>query len=445
MKLPWSERIAYGVGCVGLQLTYMFFTTYFMFYLTDIYGITGTAAGTIMLVARVWDAINDPICGVLADRTRTRIGAYRPWIFTFCVPVVIFGALAFSAPDLPAALKTLYIGAMYILWGMAHTCVNMPFGILANVMTQDYQERALLGSVREIGSNVGQLLSVNLGTLLLGIFCVTEIATSSDYMKTFAVIGLISVVCLVICAALCKERIPLSQEKVSFADSLRHLKGNKYALLLGVVTFMFILFLSFRMSWNVYYCNVYLQNPDLIAPFTSATTLPPIVILFFVPWLTRRLGKRNLMILGGLLIAVSGVVFLAAGQNIALNYTACILAGVGQSFPLAGVWAALPDAADWGEVKTGIRAPGIVFTYGTFMVKLSGAVTGYLAGVLIDMVGYDGLAASQTASAVSGIYWANGIMVLVAGLLTALTAIPYKLDREEFDRVSAQLSQKRSG
>ena len=443
-RLSWNERIAYCIGCVGLIITFFFISTYFLIFLTDTYGITAMAGGMIITIARIWDAINDPMIGVLADRSRSKWGVYRPWLVRFCIPIAFFTGLCFCAPDFDTTMKTVFIAVIYIIFGMLHTCANMPFGILANVMTQDYAERGVLGAARELGSNFGQLIAQNVGAALLAVFCGSGAYTSIGYMKTAWILGAFSIICLLWCAKNVKERVQPTIEKISYKQSMVALFKNKYALIAGLVAFFFMTFLFFRLTWQSYYCIYYLENPALIAPILTAMNLPPIAILFIAPKIIKKFGKRNTMILGGVIIVISGIVFMAAKNSVPMIFVASVIAGVGQSFPLTAVWAALPDAADWGEVKNGIRSPGIIFTYGTFMVKMGQAITAAFAGGILTLIGYDGLAATQTAEAINGLYMANWIMIIIPGILVIIAAIPYALSEAKYEEVRIKLAEKRA-
>ena len=445
-RLGWNERIAYFVGYTGIIITYFFISTYYLFFLTDLYGINAMVGGLIISLARVWDAINDPMCGVLSDRTRTKLGCYRPWLFGFCIPVAFLCGLVFTAPDFSIAMRTVYTTIVYILFGMAHTCINMPAGTLANVMTQSYHERGVLGVARELGSNIGQLIAQNLGAGLVTVFAGAGAVTALCYAKAGWVLGAISVVLVAYCATFCKERVLPAPEgpKVTLGQSLKSLVKNKKALNLGLVGFCFMIFLFFRLSWQVYFCINYLGNPGLIAPLLSAMNLPPIAILFITPWCIKKMGKRNIMLMGGAIIIVGGVLFALAGTNVPMLYVASIILGIGQSFPLTGVWAALPDAADWGEVHNELHAPAIIYTYGSFMVKLGQAVTALVAGWILSGIGYDGTAAVQAAGVANGIYHANWIMIVVGGALVILTALPYKLSDTDHAKLAEILAERRA-
>ncbi len=438
-KLSWRERIAYTIGGLGLQTVYMFITTYFQAFMTDTLGIGAGAAGIILVIARIWDGINDPMCGVLADKTRTRWGSYRPWVVGGVIPAAVFGVLCFFSPNAGVTAKIIYIAIVYICFGMSFTAFDMPFGCLANTMTEDYDERGLLGVLREIGSNAGQLVAAQVGGAILGAICGVGAYTSGAYMAAAAVLGAIMVVSLVFCVINCKERVPNQGDPISFKMAFKGLFSNKHALQLGVIVFMFILFLAFHMGWVYYYAVWYLGNPMLIAPLITCVTAPAIVVLFFTAKIMQALGKKNTIILGGAILILAGILFLIGGTSVTMAYAASIVAGIGQSFPLAAVWACIPDAADVGEAATGIRCPGMLFTYTSFMLKVAGALCGGLASLFLVIFGYDGMAAAQTASCVQGIYWVNGLMVAIPGLLIILCTLPYKLDRKAVQEATAKL------
>ena len=444
-KLGWNERVAYFIGYTGIIITYFFISTYYLFFLTDIYGVGALVGGSIITFARLWDAVNDPICGWLCDRTRTKLGCYRPWMFGFCIPVAFMCGLVFTAPDFSIAMRTVYTTIVYILFGMAHTAINMPAGTLANVMTTSYSERGILGAARELGSNIGQIICQNLGAALVGIFSAAGVSLAMCYARAGWVLGIISVVMVMWCAAFCKERIlPPEGVRVSFGQSLKSLFKNKKALILGLVGFCFMIFLFFRLSWQVYFCINYLGNPGLIAPLLSAMNLPPIPILFIAPLLMKKFGKKAMMIFGGIVIVIGGIMFMGAHTNVPMLYAASIVLGIGQSFPLTAVWASLPDTADWGELHNEVHAPAIIYTYGTFMVKLGQAVTALIAGWILSGIGYDGMAAVQAEGVSQGIYTANWLMIVIGGILVILTALPYHLTKEEHEEIIRQLEARRA-
>ena len=192
------KRCIYMCGDLGLQTITNFANIYLMIYLTDILGISPLAAGTMYAVARVWDAINDPLMGSIADRTRTRWGSYRPWFLFGALPLCAVFVLLFTVPNFSPSGKLVWAYVVYIAYGMLMTMVSIPYGALPNVLTTDSQERSILGIFRTYGSNISQLMVSALAVPLFTILGNDPNGNAAGYQGAAFVFALITfVLCLI--------------------------------------------------------------------------------------------------------------------------------------------------------------------------------------------------------------------------------------------------------
>lgn len=444
MKLTLRERLCYGCGDLGSQFAYNLVTTYLLVFFTDILGITPVAAGTIFLVAMIFDALNDPIMGTIADHTVTKHGSYRPFMLAAAIPYGIFLALCFVAPNFSYAGKMVWAYVIYLLYTVCGTVFQMPYGSLSNVMTTDRKERVLLGTFRDWGAN--------LAGFLLNMFAVTIITKfSADGVsmdaKGYLALGIIMGVCTIVFTLIAglgtKERVKVPKNTANFSKSFKSLGKNKPALCILFMVFFINLFVAFRSSFTPYYALYYLNNEGMIPWILTTMYTLPLLGLLFVPKLTAVLGSRRMFMISGACAILSGVFSLIAKQNFALNVVSAVFGGLTLSGVFANIWGSMPGAADFGEWKTGVRAPGLIYGLATFAIKLAVAFATYGIGWILAGAGYDQTLAVQSASTVNAIYLFNGIMPIIFGIIGIVAIIPYDLTDDKLEVIRRELEERR--
>lgn len=440
-KLSFRERLAYGLGTGGEQFPFFMANAYLFYFFNVVLGINALAIGTIFMIARVWDAVVDPIMGVVADHSRSRWGCYRPWVFFATIPMGIFLVLSFSDLGLSGNIKPVIYAILYICFMMSNTASVIPLGSMINVMTTDYQERGVLGTFREFGSALGNLGTSILIPAVLSACLGSGMSEASGYRMTAVILSVLCILVLAITFFNTRERIAPPKENVSFFQSFKVLKGNAPAFSLVFAFFFMALFSGLRQSFNAYYVSYYLGGSTNLLMVMS---LAPLFLLYFIPGLTRRLGKRNMMLIGCACIVLSGILFLAARTNTALNIVASFIAGWGQVLTFSGMWSSLPDASDYGEYKNQVRAPALVFAVANFSLKLSMSVNAVIIGAVLTAIAFDESAAVQAASTQNGIYLFNGISLVVCGILAALCLLTYQLNAAKAAEISETLAKSRS-
>lgn len=441
MKLTIRERLCYGCGDLGSQFAYNLVTTYLMIFFTDILGLSSVAAGTIFLIATAFDAINDPVMGSIADHTKTKHGSYRPFMMAAAIPYGIFLALCFVAPDWSYGGKLAWAYAVYLLYVVFSTMFQMPYGSLSNVMTDDIKERTILGAFRDWGAN--------LAGFLLNLFAVTiitrcSVSDQSMDKRGYLTLGIVIAVCCIfftLVAALgTKERIRPPKNTAKFSESLKSIGQNKPALCILFMVFFINSFVAFRSTFTTYYAIYYLGSENMIPLILTTMYTLPLLGLLFVPKLIEMIGNKRMFMISGLCAIISGGMSLLAGTNSVLVILSAIFGGLTLSGVFANIWGCMPNVADYGQWKTGIRAPGLIYGLATFAIKLAVALSAYLVGWLLDWGGYDGGQAVQATQTVHFIYLANGILPIVFGLVGIVMILPYDLTNEKMREIKEEMT-----
>ncbi len=445
-KLPLREKISFFFGNFGTDVAQNFIRSYFLVFMTNILHIDPGVAGTILLISILWDAINDPLMGMIADRGKqTKWGKYRPYILKSIVPLCVSIVVMFAnTSSMPMAVRILIAGGFYILYGMSFTYGQVPYGTLSNVMTEDSDGRAVLGTFRDYGANLGATIINAVAIGLIMAFSAGDTADAGGYFGAAVIVAIVTGVCVLISFLGTKEHVAVKSEPVKMKDSFKCLFSCKPALLIAGMFLFSTIGTSFRSAITAYYAEYYLGNMELMGSILTVMFAVPLVGLFFVPFLTKKLGRKKMFILGNLWLLLGGVCYLIAQKNMVLIYVATILCGLCISFINAVVWGAMPDAAEYGEWKTGIRAPGFIFSVALFALKCGQAISNYSAGIVLDIANFDSYAQVQAASVGQSVYWSYGLFAIIPAAIAIIIISFYKLDQKTMDKVHADLAATRS-
>ena len=443
MKLSFRERLGYGLGTAGEQFPNFLVQTFLFAYFNLVVGLNAAVIATIMLVARVWDAVNDPMMGIIADRTRTRWGSYRPWAFFATIPMGIFLVLTFTNVDLTGTAKVIYCAVMYICFGMSNTASLIPLGSLANVMTDDNQERAVLGSFREFGSSIGNLAGSIAVPAIVTAFISSGIGEAKGYQLTAVLLSVLCFVFLAVTFLTTKERIEPPVPERGILKSFLVLKGNIPGI--SIVFFFFFLTTAIitRQMFNTYYGVFVLGNEALGNQLLMIMSIAPFFLLYFIPRIAARWGKKSQLLLGCAVIIAGALLFFLAGTNAAMNLAASFIVGWGQVLTFSGVWSMIPDAADYGEYKNGVHAPGAMYSVANFGLKMGMTLASTLLGIGLTLAGFDETAAVQAAGVADGLRLFNSVSLILPTVCAMLCLVPYKLTAEKSREVSEALARRR--
>ena len=428
------ERFSYGCGDFGCNIIYTAMSAFLMLYYTDYAGVNPLAVGTIMMVSRLFDGVSDIIMGVVVDRTKSKYGKARPWLLRMCVPFAISGILLFSVPGSWASTpKLVYVFITYNLVStVIYTAINVPYSALNALMTQDPYERSVLSIFRNLLATAGTL-TINMFTLPL----VERFGDNAPaWTKTFCVFGLLAVAAFLINFFGTKERVkPAGSgdgvvKDVPFAEGIKALFHNKYWIMMTGMLALFFLMYSVNGGATVYYAKDILGDRNLVGTINGIFNVVQIVGMFFIAMLVKKYGKRNVFVLGLVLDIVGMLVLNFSGGAMSLIAISSVIRGIGNACGGATMWAMVSDTIDYGEWKTGVRTEGLVNSACSFGYKIGNGIGSALLGLILEIGGYVGEAATQSASAITSIrvcfVWIP-IGVYVAGLLIMRF---YHLDRE---------------
>ena len=443
MKLSLKERLGYGLGTAGEQFPNFLVQTFLFAYFNLVVGLNAGVIATIMLIARVWDAINDPLMGIIADHTRSRWGSYRPWAFFATIPMGIFLVLTFTNVGLTSTAKVIYCGAMYILFGMSNTASLIPLGSMANVLTDSNQERAVLGSFREFGSSIGNLAGSIAVPAIVTAFIKSGMGEARGYQLTAVVLSILCFVFLGITFFTTKERIEPPKNPVSFIASLKVLKGNVPGICIILFFFFITTAIITRQMFNAYYGIYVLGNEGLGNSLLMVMSIAPFFLLYFIPRIAAKWGKKFQLVLGCVVIIIGAILFYLAGANGPMNLIASFIIGWGQVLTFSGTWSIIPDAADYGEYKNNVHAPGAMYAIANFGLKMGMTMASTLLGWGLMASGFDQTAAVQAAGVANGLRIFNAVSLILPIVCALLVLIPYKLTAEKSKEISEVLAQRR--
>jgi GPH family glycoside/pentoside/hexuronide:cation symporter len=458
-RLPFREMLAFGCGDFASVLYWQTFMRYLPYYYTDIFGITAGALGTMLLISRIWDGVNDPIIGMLADRTESRWGKFRPFILFGCVPFAIFGVLTFTTPDLGATGKLIWAYLTYNCLMMLYTTVNIPYTALMGVMTNNPVERTRLSSIKFMFAfTAGMVISATLLPM------VTALGGDKNpqlgWQLAFAVVGVVAIGFFLVTVFGTKERIkPTPDENTSVLRDLKFLVTNNAWVLLLCTTLTWILFIALRSSVSAHYFKYYLYNgsPETPLPFLGRTFSLDVLLSSFntlgqaasvggvlmVSLIASKFPKKGLFIALFALQIVNYVayLFLEPGQ-LGMIFTLEIVGSFfGAPLPVL-MWAMYADTADYGEWKSGRRTTALVFSASTMSQKFGWAIAAFLAFQLLQFVGF---AANEIPSeAVKGsLVRLMSIYPAAIGVLSIIIFLFYPLTEKKMAEINAELSARR--
>lgn len=441
-SLSLKEKIGYGLGDTASHFVWDMVGFWILIFYTDTFGISAAAAGTIMLIARVWDMVSDPIMGIIADRTQTPMGKFRPYIIWMALPYAVLAILTFSTPQLSPAGKVIYAGVTYLLLMTVFTAINLPYSSLGAVMTSDSYERAGLNSYRFIFAFVGQFIVTGTALYLANYFGNGNQA--KGYQYTMMLFGAISFLLFLVTFKTTKERVhpPKKQKQNLRKDLLDLFKNKPWRILFLVGIFSFIMFAMQNLA-VAYYFKYYIGKEENVQLFNVIGTAALILGIPLSKPLSKRFGKRNVYMASSL---VSGLFFillyLPKQGDTTMIYTFNILAKFTYAPAVPLLWTMLADTADYSEWKNGRRATGLVFSAATFAQKAGWGIGGALAGWLLALYNFTPNV-EQSASALSGIKMMISVFPGILYMSCAVLLYFYAIDQKTCQVMQDELETRR--
>ena len=396
-KVKLSEKIGYALGDAAAGgITWKVMSIAFPLFFTNIFGLTVADTATLMLVARLFDVVTDPIMGAIADRTQSRWGTYRPWLIFGAIPLGIVFALLLYTPDFGPAGKRIYAYSMYLLMMVVYTAVNVPYGSLLGVMTDDDNEKNKFSSYRMVGAYA-------MGFIMLFSFPYLQRMVGGEPKHQYAVLGVIlggvAALGTLACGLLTKERLkPVRAEKFSFkpfADLFR----NKPWVILTLIGICTNFFNGFRYAVAAYLMEYCLHGDvtvmGLVINYTVFMMFGEATCMVFgglSPWFTKKVGsKKKAFAWAAIICAVSSILFFFIPMDPAWIWVMVanvIITSIGIGFYSPLLWSMYADVADYATEKNGTSSTGLIFSSGTMSQKFGSAISGALVAALLGLSGF---------------------------------------------------------
>jgi len=457
-KLPFLEMLAFGCGDFASVLYWQTYMRYLPYFYTDVFGITAAALATMLFFSRLFDGFFDPVIGMLADRTETRWGKFRPFMLFGCVPFAIFGVLTFTTPGFGPAGKLIWAYLTYNAMMLLYTTVNIPYTALLGVMTNNPVERTRLSSIKFVCAfSAGMIVSA---TLLPMVSWLGHGNQQHGWQLAFIVIGVVAIGFFLITVFGTKERIkPAHDANTSVARDLKLLFANKAWVLLTITTLLWILFIAVRSSVSAHYFKYFVYNgsPETPLAFVGQTfTLDTLLSAFntlgqaasvagviLIGLIADKFPKRALFVT--LLIlqisATASYYFLPAGSIGTIFILEILGSFVGAPLPVL-LWAMYADTADYGEWQSGRRTTALVFSASLMSQKMGWAIAAFIAFQLLSFVGFKANVVPSLEVKDSLVHLMS-IIPAVLGVASIVTFLFYPLNDKKVAALNAELKQRR--
>lgn len=445
VKLKWRERLCYGSGQAGSVVLNQLLATFLLSYYTDTLLINAAAISTMFLVTRFLDGITDFIVGALMDKTNTRFGKARPWLLADAPLMALGIALMFIGnAGWSDGGKLLYAYVTYIFSNcIAYTIWGIGHGALLAKITMNVGERTTLSSVSMFLNNVVVMI---VGAI------VTPMVMALGWKSTSIILGIAAGILIFLEFAGTKERVnavkvenPGTKEpQVPFKEQLKKVLVNKYFWMIMIINMLVLLMNANSIQSMIYYCNYVLKNPMFISVLMSVGGIPSILVMFFIPALSKRFSKRTVLAGSSVLLLISFLIMGFAGANQTLVFIGVTMKNLAVS-PMFGLpMALLADIVDYNEYKTGFRCEGLISTSSSIGMKIGIGFGAALTGWILAFSGYDGAAAVQSAKAVSGIKFSFSWTGVIFSILILIAVLFIDIEKK-IPEVHAALDKKHKG
>jgi len=443
-KLSKLTKIIYGSGDLGFSLTATIIGAYFLFFLTDVVGLAPRIAGIAILVGKTWDYINDPLIGHISDCTRSKWGRRRPFLLFGALPFSAAFALMWYRPAIESEIGlAVYYALAYVLFDAAATFVYMPYFALTPELTADYDERTSLTSYRMFYSIFGSLLAFTIPLMIVGTFTPENAAR---VLLMAIIFGLASAVPLILVFFFTKEReVYAVQERPKLISSLKAAFQNRPFVLGAVMLLATWTSMSILETTLLFFIKYVVGRESQSDFFMALIFITGIVALPLWNLISKKYNKR--------LAYACGIAFWAAVQVVLITLNPlsssvwmiflCVMAGIGVSAAHVLPWSILPDAIEWGELRTGERHEGVFYSLVTLMTKVATSISIPLTALILDLTGYVPNSTIQPQSALTGIRLLVGPIPALFLMFGIVFALKYPLNREEYADVVAKLENRR--
>jgi glycoside/pentoside/hexuronide:cation symporter, GPH family len=467
-KLTARERFSYGFGDFASCLYWQSISQYLTLFYTDVFGLQAKDAGAMIGLSRSADAFVDPAVGMAADRTKTRMGKFRPYLLFGCVPLAVAGVLTFTVPSLGYHGKLVWAAITFNVMMILYTLINIPYTAMLGVISPDPNERTGLSSIKFVGAfSAGIVVSATLLPMAKVGGWLGASTVERGWQLSFVIYGLAAIASFLVVYFNTRERVqPPSAQKTSIGKDLVDLVTNGPWVILLATTITFILFVALRGNITAYYFKYYVGNQKvtlptylpaflagthdwgweaLVSAFNTTNQILSLLGTMLVPFVARIGGRKvTFTIFFTIAIVSTGIFYVFKPENLVLIYLVGALGSITGGPLSVLLWAMYADTADYAEWKKGSRATGLVFSASIFSQKQGWAVGAYFSGLLMSSAGFVANQA-QTPESLHGLVSLMSIYPAAIGLLSLLILLVfYPLSEKRMAQIAIDLKERRA-
>lgn len=435
-KITFKAKLGYGMGDFAFNLTYQSLTFFLLFFYTDYFKIPSAWAGIVFILAKLWDAVSDPLMGFIVDRTKTRWGSKRPYLLFGAIPFGISFALLFLGPELGDAAKIVYALATYIIFCTAITVVNIPYGSLTAAMTTDSQERVRISTVRMIFSVLATLIAAG------GTKTIADILGGGldGFRKVGMIYGTLSAIIVLITFFSTRENVqPDPADRIRLSDIAKVVLPNKPFLVLAISNIILMIALNMVAGAVPYFFKYTIGQDGGESVALAILFVIAIAVMPVLGKLSGRIGKRDAYSIALIVfIAMLLLIGHSPTDNFPLLMVYFALTGIGVSAFYLSPWSMVPDTIEYAQWKSGLRREGIIYGLFFFTFKLGSALAGFTIGIVLSLSGYIADAAASP-DVILGIRFILCYLPVAFAIIGLLILRLYSIDHKEHARILAEL------
>ncbi len=447
ITLTGKEKASYGIGAVSKDMVYSLVAGFLMYYYNTVLGISASFIGVLFMAARLFDAFNDPVMGVIIDKTKSPLGKFRPWLLVGTCTNAVVLYLMFSIPaHLAGNTLLIYASAAYLLWGITYTMMDIPYWSMIPALTEPGHGRENLSVIARSAAGFGFALPVGLTMVFVPLLGGGSERTG--FSRFALIVSIVFIVGILITTINVKEKVPAAGKSPRVQDLFRALVRNDQALVVvvSIVVFNASLYLTNQLA--LYFFRFDIGNAALFGVFGTVGGAAQILAMLSIPLLRKKFSSKRILV-GGIITTLCGYALLfvmgtLSITNMALLSVAAIIIFMGFGIATVLTTIFLANTVDYGEWKNKQRTESVIFSLQTFVVKLASAFSVLIAGVGLDLVGLDVDAVVQSDATLFGLRF---LMVVVPMIGLALSIIFfvrfYKLGDDQLAEITGDLAARR--
>ncbi|MCJ8294596.1 MAG: MFS transporter [Colwellia sp.] len=434
-KLSTKEKVGFSLGDMAGNFVYQSVVLLLAFYYTDVFGLDAVTVTSIFIFVRIFDAVTDPIMGVLIDRNNSRWGKYRPFLLFLCVPYAIVSVLVFTVPDLGIEGKTIYAYVTYALLMLLFTATNIPYFALGSVMTSSVKERVSLNSYRFVAATGGGLI------ITACVLPLADVLGDGDkalgYQQAMIVMAVLSVVLFIICFSSTTERVkPINKDNCGFISNVKQVLKNDQWRLLGLAVLVLVSAQTVKATSAIYYITYYAEDAKtMVAWFLSIWMIGGMLGSAFANKLTLVMCKKNAWVLLCLISALLSVfTYFVAASAFYLIFIIQFFVGFFNQMMAPLITSFMAEVTDYGELKNKNRQDAVIASFTLSSLKVGVAIGGASATYLLSVYGYQSGGVAQSEETISGILTIFTLVPAIGFVITGVIIHQMKLDKKTVEQ-----------